>query len=103
MHFILSTKNCCVLAANVSRHFDHRKEDTMRNFAAILFTFLLIPHVFAQRQAEPIIDMHLHAFASNGMGPVDSVSWMYLPLKTPPRDDELMTESINMLRRYNIV
>jgi hypothetical protein len=47
--------------------------------------------------------MHLHAFASNGMGPVDSVSWMYLPLKTPPKDEELMSESINMLRRYNIV
>lgn len=100
----------------------------MKIIAACLLLFMTVPSLYAQERL-PIIDMHLHAMAADAQGPpplamctpMEFPAWdpnrpyaetfMSIqktpqcsdPVWSPETDDEVMTQTIEVMERLNIV
>jgi predicted TIM-barrel fold metal-dependent hydrolase len=76
----------------------------MKHLLLLTFFSLSWFSLEAQKVQLPVIDVHLHAFSADWVGHPDSaVSWMHLNLSRPQTDEQLMKETFEIMKQYNIV
>jgi hypothetical protein len=64
--------------------------------------FLICSSVAFAQQREPIIDVHLHCY--NRWSPIGrDTAWYPQQFRMPANSDDLMNQSLQALREYNIV
>lgn len=72
--------------------------------SVVLFILLLMQKFsFAQQSGQPVIDVHLHALSSDWLGGWNTVMWNYLQLPTPESEEHLMMQSLELMKKYNVV